>query len=213
MNKRPYKRRQYLINKKMQIRYMAMVCLVLIAVSGISITAVYMGIWGSVLDEFSDESVRYQLLTAARITDYEFARRPFSERRFTTLALFKETEALSQRQREIFEDILTRTNQRLAWKVILLVIVITIGTIFVTHRIAGPLYRIDQCLKKITEGDLSVRGHLRKGDQAVEIIQSFNTMAEGLEDSIKRLKVLGPQIGQSSAKDQILTELNRFRTS
>lgn len=213
MNKRPYKRRQYLINKKMQIRYMAMVCLVLIAVSGISIMAVYMGIWGSVLDEFSDESVRYQLLTAARITDYEFARRPFSERRFTTLALFKETEALSQRQREIFEDILTRTNQRLAWKVILLVIVITVGTIFVTHRIAGPLYRIDQCLKKITEGDLSVRGHLRKGDQAVEIIQSFNTMAEGLEDSIKRLKELGPQIGQSSAKDQILNELNRFRTS
>ena len=213
MNKRPYKRRQYLINKKMQIRYMAMVCLVLIAVSGISIMAVYMGIWGSVLDEFSDESVRYQLLTAARITDYEYARRPFSERRFSTLALFKETEALSQRQREIFEDILTRTNQRLAWKLVLLVIVITGGTLFVSHRIAGPLYRIDQCLKKITEGDLSVRGHLRKGDQAVEIMQSFNTMAEGLEDSVKRLKKLGPQIGQSSAKDQILEELNRFRTS
>lgn len=213
MSKRPYKRRHYLINKSMQLRYMGMVCLALIFVAGFSSFAMYFGIWGSVIDEFSDEAVRYQLLTAARMTDYEYARRPFSERRFSTLALFKETDLLSQRQREIFNDILGRTNKRLFWKLGLLVLFVTAWTLFITHRIAGPLYRFDQCFKKMAEGDLTVRGHLRRGDQAVEIMQSFNTMADGLENSIKRLKQLGPQVNQSTAKEQILNELNRFHTS
>ena len=212
MANRPYKRRQYLVNKKMQVRYMAMVCIALIFVSGFSIFAMYFGIWGSVIDEFSNESIRYQLLTAARMTDYEYARRPFSERRFSTLALFKETDVLSQRQREIFSDILGRTNKRLFWKLALLVVFITAWAMFITHRIAGPLYRIDQCMKKITSGDLTVRGHLRKGDQAVEIMKTFNDMAESLEGSVKRLKQAGPQLNPP-VKDQILNELNHFHTS
>ncbi len=212
MANRPYKRRQFLINKKMQVRYMVMVCVALIFVSGFSIFAMYFGIWGSVIDEFSDESVRYQLLTAARQTDYEYARRPFSERRFSTLALFKETDLLSTRQREIFKDIMTRTNRRLFWQLGLLAIFVTAWTMFITHRIAGPLYRIDQCMKKLTSGDLTVRGHLRKGDQAVEIMETFNGMAESLENSVKRLKQLGPQVNPP-VKDQVLTELNRFHTS
>ena len=71
----------------MQVRYMVMVCLALLFVSSFSILAMYFGIWGSVIDEFSDESIRYQLLTAARMTDYEYARRPFSETAFLGLAI------------------------------------------------------------------------------------------------------------------------------
>ena len=213
MTKRPYRRRQYLINKNFQLRYMAMICVALIVVSVFSTALMYFGIWGSVLDEFSNESVRYQLLTAARMTDYEFARRPFSERRFSTLALFKETDLLSQRQREIFNDILTRTNKRLAVKVGLIVALIAAWSIFITHRIAGPLYRFDQCFKQITSGDLTVRGRLRKGDEAGELMMSFNTMAESLDDSIKNLKKISPNINPPTIKEQVETELNHFRNS
>ena len=48
--------------------------------------------------------------------------------------------------------------------------------------------------------------------KAVEIMETFNGMAENLEDSVKRLKQLGPQINPP-VKDQILNELNHFHTS
>jgi len=212
MVKRSHIRKKFLIQKGFQLRYMAIVCSTLIVVAMVSIISIYMGIWGSVLDEFSNEAVRYQLLTAARMTDYEFARRPFSERRFSTLALFKETDLLSKRQREIFSDILNRTNKRLVWKVGALLIVIGIGTIFVTHRIAGPMYRFDQCFKQILSGNLTVRAHLRKTDEARELMISFNAMVDSLESSVKRIKTINPKVDPEAVRNELETELSRFRT-
>lgn len=213
MPKRTYKRRQYLVKKSFQLRYIAMITFALVMVSIFSISVMYFGIWGAVLDEFSNESVRYQLLTAARMTDYEFARRPFSERRFSTLALFKETDLLSQRQREIFNDILNRTNKRLFLKLAGLVFFIGLWALFITHRIAGPLYRFEQCFKQVTSGDLTVRARLRKGDQARELMESFNTMAEGLDQTVKRLKELSQGINPPPLREQVRTELGHFHTS
>lgn len=214
MIQRAYKRRKIpLINKRLQLSYMAIICATLLIVSAASATSVYFGVWGSVLDEFSNEAIRYQLLTAARMTDYEFARRPFSERRFSTLALFKETDLLSQRQRELFNDILNRTNKRLIWKIALLLVFVGLWTIFITHRVVGPLYRFDQCFKQVSSGDLTVRAHLRKGDEARDLMLSFNTMVEGLDNSIKHLKTSSSKINPPPVREEVETELGRYQTS
>lgn len=59
-----------------------------------------------------------------------------------------------------------------------LIAIAAIGvTLFVSHRIAGPLFRFEQDIKKIATGDLSVRINLRQKDQFSEMAGAFNEMA------------------------------------
>ena len=57
-------------------------------------------------------------------------------------------------------------------------------SIFVSHRIAGPVYRFERSAKVIAEGDLSLRIRLRKGDELQELADAFNQMTESLESIV-----------------------------
>lgn len=65
-----------------------------------------------------------------------------------------------------------------------------IHSIYVTHKIAGPLYRIREVLKMVKRGNLTAKVKLRSGDylraeeQAVnEAIQSIHDKIEGLREN------------------------------
>src|SRR5262245_46973304 len=38
-------------------------------------------------------------------------------------------------------------------------------SLVVSHRIAGPLYRLEKCVEQLALGDLSFQVHLREGDE------------------------------------------------
>ncbi len=57
-------------------------------------------------------------------------------------------------------------------------------TLFVSHKIAGPMFRFEQDIKKIAQGDLSVRINLRQKDQFSEMANAFNKMALNLHKKI-----------------------------
>ena len=49
-------------------------------------------------------------------------------------------------------------------------------TLFVSHKIAGPLFRFKQTFKELAEGNFTNQVRLRKGDQLVEVAGDFNHM-------------------------------------
>lgn len=55
---------------------------------------------------------------------------------------------------------------------------VIILTLFVSHRIAGPLFSINRQVQKLIEGDLTVRFHLRTNDQ-------IQTLAVALEQLVR----------------------------
>ncbi len=57
-------------------------------------------------------------------------------------------------------------------------------TLFVSHKIAGPMFRFEQDIKKIAQGDLNVRINLRQKDQFSEMANAFNEMALNLHKKI-----------------------------
>lgn len=59
-----------------------------------------------------------------------------------------------------------------------------IVTLFVSHRIAGPMFRFEQDIKKIAKGNLLIRINLRQKDQFSEMADAFNDMATGLHGKI-----------------------------
>lgn len=52
--------------------------------------------------------------------------------------------------------------------------------LFVSHRTAGPLYRLAKAMEKVGRGDLSVKVIFRKNDEIYEVAETFNHMVEAL---------------------------------
>ncbi|MCK4463420.1 MAG: hypothetical protein KAU58_03815 [Candidatus Omnitrophica bacterium] len=77
---------------------------------------------------------------------------------------------------------------------ILVIVTILIGigavvvTLFTSHKIAGPLYRLKKELEKMKNGDLSSPVQIRSGDQLQRIASEFGDMRLGFRDSISSLK-------------------------
>src|ERR1041385_6857368 len=100
-----HRRKNFFINKPLQLRYMAYLTATLLIISSVSLLSLYIGVWGRVLDAFSDPRIRDEMLVASRLTQYEEARTGVPQE-LNSLSLFKHSEKLSQRQREIFKEIL-----------------------------------------------------------------------------------------------------------
>lgn len=60
-------------------------------------------------------------------------------------------------------------------------VLVFIGSILVSHRTAGPVYRLTMAVDELLKGNLKERIRLRKGDDFIEIETSFNRLADFLE--------------------------------
>jgi HAMP domain-containing protein len=62
--------------------------------------------------------------------------------------------------------------------------------IFISHRIAGPLYRLKMFMEKVENGDYSVELKFRKSDAIHDVAYSFNRMVAGIKEKfIKHGKI------------------------
>jgi len=60
-------------------------------------------------------------------------------------------------------------------------------TLYISHKIAGPLHRLKVTLKALGNGNLKPM-HFRQGDQLQEVASSYNEALEKLNEKIKRIK-------------------------
>ncbi|HSQ63039.1 MAG TPA: hypothetical protein VLM85_07475 [Polyangiaceae bacterium] len=64
----------------------------------------------------------------------------------------------------------------------LLVVLIGLLGIFITHKVAGPIYKMKRLLREVGEGKLNFpRGGLRKGDELQHFFDAFLKMADQLK--------------------------------
>ena len=60
--------------------------------------------------------------------------------------------------------------------------------IYLSHRIAGPLFRFEKTINEISDGDLSFRVNLRKADQLKSLQGPVNNLLTNMDERIKQLK-------------------------
>ena len=75
----------------------------------------------------------------------------------------------------------------------IIVIVSTCGaaifiTLFTSHKIAGPLYRMEKDVQEVTSGNLDMRFSLRQGDELKALAVSLDTMVLTLKNRIADIK-------------------------
>lgn len=180
-------RRNYLINARFQFKYTAAITATLLVIMLVSGAGLYVGMWGSIIENFSKFKVSENLENVRRIADYEGVRYKRGDIRLERI--FKEAELLSQKEQEVLREALRCVNRSLIPKVLLLMLAIFIAGIFISHKIAGPMYRIERSAAAIRNGDLSVNFNIRKSDEMKTTALVLEEMLESLRSDMEKIKV------------------------
>jgi nitrogen fixation/metabolism regulation signal transduction histidine kinase len=81
---------------------------------------------------------------------------------------------------------LARQHTAAAWVLIgaLLLFVVFVGLagIVVTHKVAGPVFKMKRQILEVADGHLQLPGRLRRGDELVEFFAAFDRMVRRLRD-------------------------------
>ena len=146
-----YRRRKYLINKSLQLRYMAMVGIFMLIISIATGWAIYYTIWVTLIDRLEGETMLDEIFI------------------------------------DLNRIVLTRTS-------LLVFAGICIGavvTMFILHRIAGPLSRVRYIMDQIGNGIVPHRVRFRREDEFQEIAEAMDEAVCKIgEVSEKNLRVI-----------------------
>jgi nitrogen fixation/metabolism regulation signal transduction histidine kinase len=75
-------------------------------------------------------------------------------------------------------------------------------TIFISHKIAGPLYRFERSAEEIGKGNLTLVTQLRESDQAKDLANAFSRMTKDLRKKLLEIDTRTKEL------NQIVDELN-----
>jgi HAMP domain-containing protein len=143
--------RNYLLDKRFQLKYTAMVLLV---------TAVVAGVLGYAAYRYSKGQT--QALAA------QIALQPEMDP-----AVAQDLEGFAERADQ-------RVALAIVLGVLALLAALAVTCIVLTHRLVGPAYRMTKLFEEVAEGRLQVRTGIRKSDEFQDLFQSFASMVESL---------------------------------
>lgn len=108
---------------------------------------------------------------------------------------------------------------------VFILIVLNLAVVYVvkhlSHSIAGPIFRFEEQIKRMTRGDFTNHINLRSTDQFMELSSVVNDLNHGLNDKIKHIQQQAGVIDEvtrdgsaevRSAIQDLITQLQTFKT-
>ncbi|PKK86432.1 MAG: hypothetical protein CVT48_01135 [Thermoplasmata archaeon HGW-Thermoplasmata-1] len=80
--------------------------------------------------------------------------------------------------------ILERVNYALLGSFGISAVAVTLAVIYLTHKIAGPLYRFEKSMGAVGRGDLTHVVKIRRGDELKDLEAAMNGMIKNLRDKV-----------------------------
>ena len=77
-----------------------------------------------------------------------------------------------------------QTDRQIFLGVAISIILMMVVSVYMSHKIAGPLYRLKKCFLDVAKGDLSFEMRLRKGDELTDLVDDFNGMVKNLKGMV-----------------------------
>ena len=148
--KQIFRRRQYLIKRGLQFRYIGLVFVLVIMCSLVTGYTVFTTGWVLLGEKLSNVYPQGRLV-------YVF--------RATNLALIRNLFLVSP--------------------------LVFIIALFSSHKIAGPVYRIEKTLEEINNGNLALKIKFRQGDELWDLADLINVMIENFNKTIASSKDAG----------------------
>ncbi len=82
----------------------------------------------------------------------------------------------------------------LALHLSLYLLIVIVCSLFVSHRFAGPIFRLERVSESLANGDLTVSVQFRKGDEFFETAEYMNRMIASLREKVQKDKNLSDRI-------------------
>jgi len=215
-----FKRKQYIINKSLQYSLIGRVfSTVVIAVA---LLAVFTFIFNhrslqkpqTKLNE-SIEIVRNSLKSLSPLAASQKDINKFSLLQRATRMGREVSDALQDTE-EAFREM--ESNM---WKTFLMVVTISAVFVFfvflfISHRIAGPVFRLEKTLQALTEGKLTVKAYLRKKDYLKSLAAGLNEMSESYRQKIGAMQQtftkLEEKIAQQNGNEELQQHLQELKS-
>ncbi len=181
-DKKQRKIRNYLIDRRFQLKYTGMVLLVTVSVaSGLGYVA-----------------YRFSKGQTESLTAHIASQPDLDADTATDLERFAQQEDRKIRNAIIFG-------------VLLLTFALGVTGIIVTHRVVGPAYRMKRLFAHVGGGKFEVTTGIRKGDELQELYQSFAEMIESLRDQrageIEQLEETLRKMDEAGIQSEYITQL------
>lgn len=117
-------------------------------------------------------------------------------------------------------ELFLNNNKVLLAKLVIYLVVVGVVTVFLSHKLAGPIYRFEQSAKVVSGGDLTYRVHLRKGDELMDLQDEFNRMLESLQGRVVKDRHLAEKISReldelvrgNSVSPELVARLKAIKT-
>ncbi|MDD5424063.1 MAG: methyl-accepting chemotaxis protein [Candidatus Omnitrophica bacterium] len=221
MKGRGVRRRSFFVDPGLQLRYMAAIILCMLLASFLTGVLVYFGVWGGAVSELSEWKIAGKLAAASRLKDYDGQKFGIPAESMPNFHL-KEARMLSADGQNAVLYVLNDTNGQLMTVALIMAAVIGAASIFLSHRIAGPVSRIEKSVNAMTGGNLTSSFRLRKGDELKGLSVKLDDMAEifrrkievsvnSLDEIIKDADKLSPSQVKAKA-DEARRQLLYFKT-
>ena len=147
--------------------------------------------------------VQFRLLTVnlAYFTTILFV---FAMVLFAPLAYQLSRNDLSDATRQIVGDQFLLLNERIWPALLIAFLCLAAHSIYVSHRIGGPLVQFRRAIKRLARGDLTAKIRLRQGDYLTTEADAFNELRDSLGVNLRDTQ---HQLGE------LCTELNTLKAN
>jgi hypothetical protein len=176
MSPRQRRLRNYLLDAPLQLRFTSV--LLLGTLLGAGLLGVFLARALNRLADQAERAVSKTLLE--RFGDPQFTAQMERQSRAIDAAYVAEQAQVAEQRLEV-----QREQRRIGWLVLLSVGLFSLGVlalgIVLTHRIAGPVFRVRRLLADLKEGRREVPSHgLRDGDELRELFEAASTLVRTL---------------------------------
>ena len=205
--------RNYLLDSHFQLKYAGLLVIVAVAISGVMGAVLYETTVAVVTESSAlvDESKKVSEVSRMNIKDLA-SDSPELMTEFNREADAHDKAIADQ------QALLIRRQQRMIGSLVgglaLMVVLIGLLGIYITHKVAGPVYKMTRLLKQVGEGNLHVDARLRKGDELRNFFETFTRMVGGLREIEKRqLAEVDVALAEldGGSKDAAVVALRRLR--
>lgn len=188
MTQQPYKRKvsNMLVDKRFQLKYTAFIIVVSLAIFAV------MGWFYLRERKQNSEMLEVNQIMRLNLPDESGGMPPFDAADFT------QTVAAENQARD------RQTTYLMAGVLVVLILLLAAGGIYVTHKVAGPLFALRKFMDSVKKGDWDAVRPFRKGDEFVALADAFRDLADAIRSrhraEIEDLRAAQADLGAGNAQ-------------
>jgi methyl-accepting chemotaxis protein len=187
-----FQRKHFFINKRLQTRYMiSMLVPMLILILFIGLVMYYSQykfLIATTREMSKDINDNIIAINSMYLSDD-------CERNAKNISEIKGRLALYKAGQVPFSSSLLKTTYRILFAG-LAVVMIELGflTVFISHKVAGPVYRLSKFAEEVGNGNFNAHIYLRKGDELMDVAMDFNKTSDFLKATFGKALTINDQL-------------------